>query len=382
MLALLAAAQRTAAGHRRQGALLALLAAIGFGRRYRHNRHLGQLMTEEHVRRMRRLRWDALEHFYMTCISSMEDELELFPPYDRHKHEQRYALLADLAIEHTPVGGTVVDVGCASAIVLDQVHQARDSVGIGLDLTTYGLKQRARRANPPVLAQALAEQVPLPDEVADTVIFSEVIEHLVDAWAGMTEASRITRPGGTVILTTNNGSEMPEVSPLVDPLTWGERLLGRWRPGVLSFRNITWHEPINDPDDPLPRDAPTYVPHVHFAFAELRDLAQDAGFDVVAAGSFEYPAPQSVAAAWLRRVVDASPRLGYALADTLEATIAATPGLNLMGTHHLIVLRKVRRSAAQARKPWWPAQLPQDLDGKTGRTTGKGKAVAGPRPHK
>src|SRR5205807_8746925 len=115
------------------------------------------------------------------------------------------------------------------------------------------------------------------------------------------------------------------------------RLLGRWWPGVLAFRNLTWHDPINDPSDPLPADAPTYAPHFHSSFAELRELGRGAGLEVVAAGSFEFPAPQSAAARWLRRLVDREPWLGLAVADGFENVVSALPGLSLMGTHNLVV---------------------------------------------
>jgi hypothetical protein len=172
----------------------------------------------------------------------------------------------------------------------------------------------------------------------------------------MAEVSRIMKPGATLILTTNNASEMPEKSPLRDPLTWIERLVGRWKTGLLSFRNITWHEPINDPADPLPRDAPTFAPHFHFSFAELRDLGTAAGLEVVRSGSFEFPAPQSKLAAWLRAAVDRNPRVGLAVSDQLERTIAGLPGLRLMGTHNLVVYRKVATTSWQPGQ-WWVANL-------------------------
>src|SRR5258708_24474219 len=104
---------------------LAAVSAAGFGRTYMVNRRLGKAATAEHVERMRRLRPAVLQHFYITCIGSMEAELEEFPAYDQRKHEQRYSLVAEQAIAHTPEGGKVVDVGCASALVLDRLHAVR-----------------------------------------------------------------------------------------------------------------------------------------------------------------------------------------------------------------------------------------------------------------
>ena len=320
-------------------------------------RRRGRAQTAEHVARMRRLRPEVLQTFYIKCIGSMEQEVEDFPEYDRHKHLDRYRLLGELAARHAPSGGVVVDVGCASGLVLDTVHERRGTVGVGFDLSPNGVRLRAGRPDPPVLAQAVVEHTPLRDGVADVVVFSEVIEHLVDAYAGLREVSRITRPGGILILTTNNNSEMPLVTPWRDPLSWAERLVGRRRPRALAFRNLTWHLPMNEDVDPLPREAPTYVPHLWFCFRELRDLAADAGYELLDASSFEFPPPQSKTAMWMRRLTERDARRGHAVSDAFERAVAATPGLRMMGTHHCLVFRKVAEARPRPAVPWWPALL-------------------------
>lgn len=346
-----------ARGRSRLGGALLALAAAGFAEQYRRGRRRGLAELEEHHARMRRLRPSVLRHFYVTCIGSMEAELEEYPTYDRRKHEQRYRRLARTALPYTPQGGTVLDVGCASGLVLDSIRAVRGTRGIGFDLAPYGLHQRAARPDAPILAQAVCEQIPLRDDVVDVVVFSEVIEHLIDAYQGLREVSRVMRTGGVLVLTTNNASEMPVVSPLVDPGQWLERLLGRWWPRLLAFRNITWYAPINREVDPLPAEAPTYAPHFHFAFSELRDLAADAGFELLSQGSFEFPAPQSPLADRLRRLSARTPWLGNLLSDAVEYGVAAIPGLNLMGTHHELVFRKVGPPRNEPRTPWWPARL-------------------------
>jgi uncharacterized protein YbaR (Trm112 family) len=46
--------------------------------------------------------------------------------------------------------------------------------------------------------------LPLPDEAVDVVVFSEVIEHLVDTDAALDELVRVLRPGGSLLLSTPN----------------------------------------------------------------------------------------------------------------------------------------------------------------------------------
>ena len=355
--AVLAAAR----GRRRRARLLGWLALSGWAVAYSRDRAEGLRDTEEHRARMRRLRVDVMTRFYIECIGSMEEEIGSWSEYDQRKHALRYDILARAVIRHAPRGGTVVDVGCASALVLDRVRPVLDTRGVGFDLSPYGVRQRGRRADPPVLAQAVVEHVPLRDATADVVVFSEVIEHLLDAYAGLREVSRITRPGGVMVLTTNNASETPTRSPLHDPLLWAERLLARRHPGVLSFRNITWPYPINESVDPLPREAPTHVPHLHFSVRELCELAEDAGFELVEPpSSFEFPVPQAASARRLRELTGRSPRLGNAVADAVERLATALPGVRQMGTHHLLVFRKVAEARALPRRPWWPTLLPAD----------------------
>ena len=102
------------------------------------------------------------------------------------------------------------------------------------------------------------------------------------------------------------------------------------------------------------------MPHLHFAYVELRDLAAAAGFDVVSTGSFEFPAPQTRFAEWLRRLSERAPGVGAAVADSIDAAVGHTPGIRYMGTHHLIVFRKNREALPKPPSPWWLAQLPAE----------------------
>lgn len=345
---------------RRHPAAASALAAValgGWGRTYLADRRRHAALMEEQRARMARLRPEVLAAFYRHCISSMEEELASFPRYDRRKHEQRYRLVADLATRFVEPGAVVVDVGCASGVVLDLLAASCPIRAVGFDLAAYGLLQRRSRPRPPLLAQAVVEAIPLGDEVADLVLFSEVIEHLVDAAAGMREVSRITKLGGHVLLTTNNAAEMPDRSPVVDPLLWFERWLAvRW-PKVLSFRNLTWPEPIHPSVDPLPREAPTYAPHIHYSPVELRRLADRCGMETVLEGSFEYPVPQSRLAEWLRCLSAFAPDLGDRCSDFVDRALGTLPGVHRLGTHTLLVLRKTRPTPASVPDGWWPGSV-------------------------
>ena len=69
---------------------------------------------------------------------------------------------------------------------------------------------RFERGLPPIEGMAIDEGVdltralPYPDESFDLVVLTEVIEHLENHRAALTEVARVLRPGGHLILTTPN----------------------------------------------------------------------------------------------------------------------------------------------------------------------------------
>lgn len=84
-------------------------------------------------------------------------------------------------------------------------------------LTNLGVRVTATEYSPNYLAQAMrlvgehpsvtfrvedAQSLTLSDDAFDAVLMSEVIEHLPDREAALSEACRVTRPGGRLVLTT------------------------------------------------------------------------------------------------------------------------------------------------------------------------------------
>ncbi|MEV0121442.1 class I SAM-dependent methyltransferase [Streptomyces sp. NPDC050703] len=100
---------------------------------------------------------------------------------------------------------TVLDVGCgdgtaaATAAPLLAGHRV-----IGVDWSQDALK-RAHAHLPDVVRGELADGgLPFAGGAADAVLFSEVIEHLVDPDSALDELRRVLRPGGHLMLSTPN----------------------------------------------------------------------------------------------------------------------------------------------------------------------------------
>ncbi|ATL27512.1 class I SAM-dependent methyltransferase [Streptomyces formicae] len=100
---------------------------------------------------------------------------------------------------------TILDIGCgdgtaaATAAPLLAGHRL-----IGVDWSQDALK-RAHALLPHVVRGELTDGgLPFADGAADAVLFSEVIEHLVDPDSALDELRRVLRPGGHLMLSTPN----------------------------------------------------------------------------------------------------------------------------------------------------------------------------------
>ena len=204
------------------------------------------------------------------------------------------------------------------------------------------------------------EHLPLADGSVDVVVMSEVIEHLLRPENAVWEISRVLRPGGVFVMTTNNASEVPLRSPLSHLGAWIEKGLGATFPSLISSRPWVWPERVDR--DLLPDGSPdVYLPHTHHIQAQTRKLFAAAGMDRVRWMTFEFPPPHSRMAAWFER----HGARGIKLVDALESLAQRTPFVRRLGTHVFIVSRKVRAPVAE-RPPAgvWPGPLSGATDGR------------------
>ncbi|MEU0395292.1 class I SAM-dependent methyltransferase [Streptomyces sp. NPDC006208] len=143
---------------------------------------------------------------------------------------RRQAQLLAAALGASP-GQLVVDVGCgdgsaaATAAPLLAGHRI-----VGVDWSQDALRRARPRLGHVVRGELEHGGLPLADGCADAVLFSEVIEHLVDPDRALDELRRILRPGGHLMLSTPNLA------------AWYNRglLLAGWQPvfSEVSLRGI------------------------------------------------------------------------------------------------------------------------------------------------
>lgn len=90
------------------------------------------------------------------------------------------------------VRGKLLDVGCGRKPYKDTYFSGATSY-IGVDYLT-------ENSQPDIVASAL--DLPLDDQSFDTVVSTEVLEHVPDPLRALREMHRVLRPGGNLILST------------------------------------------------------------------------------------------------------------------------------------------------------------------------------------
>jgi 2-polyprenyl-3-methyl-5-hydroxy-6-metoxy-1,4-benzoquinol methylase len=114
------------------------------------------------------------------------------------------------------------------------------------------------------LVRANLEALPFEDGSFDLVLCTQVIEHLLDPSAGVRGVARVLRPGGTVILSTDNRSALVS------------RTLNAPRAALVRLLGLSGRRKHVD------------FPHASFAGEELAALLHEAGLEPEYAASFRF----------------------------------------------------------------------------------------------
>ncbi|MBA3807979.1 MAG: methyltransferase domain-containing protein [Solirubrobacterales bacterium] len=113
-----------------------------------------------------------------------------------------HSLRSGFLREHVAPGERVLDVGCGEGVFAAELAAAGAQV-IAIDVAEEPL--RRARARHPELDLRLVDDAgpwPLPDAALDVVWAGEVIEHVPDTAAWLSEVRRVLRSGGSLLLST------------------------------------------------------------------------------------------------------------------------------------------------------------------------------------
>jgi ubiquinone/menaquinone biosynthesis C-methylase UbiE len=103
-------------------------------------------------------------------------------------------------------GQRVLDVGCGNSIVLFNLkNRFKELYGTELSRERVLTSQKSLAGlNATIILNNIEEGTNFEDEYFDCVICSDVIEHIVDVFAGIREMTRILKKNGSLILNTPN----------------------------------------------------------------------------------------------------------------------------------------------------------------------------------
>jgi len=127
----------------------------------------------------------------------------------------------------------ILDVGCGTGVFTEKVLSFNSRV-IGLDISIPMLQSALRKSGDSCFSGTVGDmsRLPFADESFDKVYSMTAMEFVDDASLAIRELDRVTRPGGTVVLTTLNS-----LGP------WAERRKVKAREGHSLFSHMTFRSP-------------------------------------------------------------------------------------------------------------------------------------------
>jgi SAM-dependent methyltransferase len=195
--------------------------------------------------------------------------------------DRKFAVLTETIRGLLPVD-SYLDAGCgdgrylASLPDLGRVPARVVGMDIADSILATARRAAAARGVHPELVRANLERLPFGDAEFDLVVSVQVLEHLLDPRAGAFELARVLRPGGTLVLSTDN-DRMLVTRTLNGP---------RWAlASALRRRN----------------SRPFEFPHRAFSRLQITTLLTEAGLEIGSVRTFRFS------------LVGASPRVVRAL---------------------------------------------------------------------
>ena len=207
--------------------------------------------------------------------------------YVRSEYVARNELILEQVLAEP--NARVVDVGCGYGALATTIANVTGARVRALDVirqrvTTVRDRPEARGRVDLLVADA-ERGLPLKSGIADVVVATEVLEHLHHPERLLSEARRVLRPGGRVILTTPNSKALPYFFLGLLPRSLRSRLLRRWvqeglHPELLGTSS----------------DHPDAHKREGFSEGDIRGLAEGEGFAVESCFTYRIPAPDRLLA--------------------------------------------------------------------------------------
>lgn len=143
-----------------------------------------------------------------TDVESIRDEYAVLAPvYDARWHRYlKKSTDQTLAVLDPKAGEHVADLGCGTGFLLHRAAENNHDLHlVGIDISREMLCEAWQMVSGrALLAEADARQLPFPDAAFNAVVISSVLQYLPDANQVLSEAARILRPTGRLVVTAWN----------------------------------------------------------------------------------------------------------------------------------------------------------------------------------
>jgi ubiquinone/menaquinone biosynthesis C-methylase UbiE len=116
--------------------------------------------------------------------------------------DRKFDRICELVREHLPCEA-FLDAGCGDGRYLAALEAELPARRAGTDISERIL-ETARARLEADFRQCNLESLPFEDGAFDLVLCSQVIEHVLNAQAAAAELARVLRPGGTLVISTDN----------------------------------------------------------------------------------------------------------------------------------------------------------------------------------
>lgn len=142
----------------------------------------------------------------------LQKDLEKYFKYGSHRtrlfHRLRINLMRELLERHKVKDLNILDVGCSAGAHAILASQNNTSV-VGIDPDVPSLNKfkrwiKQKKINNIKVLEGVAEKIPYPDNHFDTIICSEVLEHVQDIKKSVDEIYRVLKPEGLLFLSMPN----------------------------------------------------------------------------------------------------------------------------------------------------------------------------------
>jgi SAM-dependent methyltransferase len=126
--------------------------------------------------------------------------------------QSRMAIILETIDHHATPGGRVLDVGCGTGFLLEQLA-ARGFSGVGIDLSPESIAHTTRRLETLGVSDRLTAEVGSayepPEGPFDLITLTDVLEHLEDPRACLAALRPQLAPGGLLVINTPNRRSLP-----------------------------------------------------------------------------------------------------------------------------------------------------------------------------